>query len=179
VTPLRALRAVAAAGVLALAGLLVWHLTHQPKSVAGAVAKGKIVKAPAFDLPRLDANGKLSLASLRGKAVVLNFWQSDCQPCKQEMPRLEAAYRRWQAKDLVVVGVDMLDTRSAGRAFRKRYGATYPMVFDHLGDTAAPFGVWNTPQTFFLDRHGRILERVLGPISTSAFDENARRALAA
>jgi peroxiredoxin len=173
----RLLRAVAAAGVVALGAALVWHLTHQPKTVLGAVAKGKIVQAPNFDLPRLDASGKLSLASLHGKAVVLNFWQSDCQPCKQEMPRLESAYRRWRARDVVVVGIDMLDTRGAGSAFLKRYGATYPMVFDKLGDTAAPFGVWNTPQTFFVDRHGRILKRVLGPISTSEFDRNARRAL--
>jgi len=174
-----ALRAVAGAGVLALAGLLGWHLTHQPSSVGADVAHGKIVPAPAFDLPRLERSGRLALASLRGKVVVLNFWQSDCAPCKQEMPRLEAAWRRWAAKDVVVVGVDMLDTRGAGRAFRRRYGATYPMVYDELADTAAPYGVWNTPETLFLDRRLRIVKRILGPVSASTFDAGVETALAA
>jgi len=160
-----------------LAGLLVWHLIHQPKSVGPAVARGKIVRAPAFDLPRLDAPGKLSLVSLRGKVVVLNFWQSSCGPCKQEMPRIEAASERWSAKGVVVVGVDMLDTRGAGRAFRKRYGATYPMVFDQVADTAAPYGVWDTPQTLFVNPNGFIVKRILGPVSSSGFDEAVRTAL--
>ena len=172
------LRVVAGAGVCVLAALLGWHLTHQPKSVGAAVAKGKIVRAPAFDLPRLDTKGKLSLASLRGKVVVLNFWQSSCQPCKQEMPRLEAASRRWSGLGVVVVGVDMLDTRGAGSAFRRRYGATYPMVFDQLADTAAPYGVWETPQTLFVDSRGLIVKRVLGPVSAGAFDTGVRTALA-
>ena len=173
-----AVRGLAGAGVLALAGLLGWHLTHQPRSVATAVAHGRIVPAPGFDLPRLDTRGRLSLVSLRGKVVVLNFWQSDCAPCKQEMPRLEAAWQRWSAKDVVVVGVDMLDTRGAGRAFRHRYGATYPMVYDQLADTAAPYGVWNTPETLFVDRRGRIVKRILGPVSSSGFDAAVKTALA-
>lgn len=174
-----AVRALAVVGVAALASLLAWHLTHQPASVGAAVARGKVVEAPAFDLPRLDTSGRLSLASLRGKVVVLNFWQSDCAPCKQEMPRLEAAYRRWTAKGVVVVGVDMLDTRGAGRAFRKRYGATYPMVYDRVGDTAAPYGVWNTPETLFVDGRGRIVRRILGPVSSTTFDSGVQEALSA
>jgi thiol-disulfide isomerase/thioredoxin len=166
-------------GVGLLAGLLVWHLTHQPKSVATAVARGKVVRAPAFALPRLGAPGKLSLVSLRGKVVALNFWQSSCGPCKQEMPRLEAAARRWAGKGVVVVGVDMLDTRGAGEAFRKRYGATYPMVFDQVADTAAPYGVWNTPETLFVNPRGFIVKRILGPVSSDGFDAAVRTALAA
>jgi len=171
-------RIAAGTGVAALAVLLVWHLTHHPKSVGAAVARGKIVRAPAFDLPLLVGRGRLSLASLRGKVVVLNFWQSSCQPCKQEMPRLEAASKRWAAKNVVVVGVDMLDTRGAGRAFRKRYGATYPMVFDQVADTAAPYGVWNTPETLFVDPRGFIIKRVLGPVSTRSFDAGVHAAFA-
>ena len=175
----RTVRAAAVAGVAVLAGVLVWHLTHQPKSVQAAVAKGKVVRAPAFDLPLLSGEGRLSLVSLRGKVVVLNFWQSACGPCKQEMPRLEAAAKRWSGRGVVVVGVDMLDSRGAGRAFVKRYGATYPMVFDAVADTAAPFGVWNTPETFFVDPRGFIVKRVLGPVTTSGFDQGVRSAQAA
>ena len=174
-----AVRLVAVVGVGLLAGVLVWHLTHQPKSVQAAVARGKVVRAPAFDLPRLSGGGKLSLVSLRGKVVVLNFWQSACGPCKQEMPRLEAAAKRWASKGVVVVGVDLLDSRSAGRSFVKRYGATYPMVFDAVADTAAPYGVYATPQTFFVSPRGLIVKRVIGPVSTPGFDAAVRSALTA
>lgn len=174
-----AVRLAAVVGVGVLAGVLVWHLTHQPKSVQAAVAKGKVVRAPAFDLPLLSGRGKLSLASLRGKVVVLNFWQSACGPCKEEMPRLEAASRRWSGKGVVVVGVDLLDSRGAGRSFVKHYGATYPMVFDAVADTSAPYGVYGTPQTFFLSARGLIVKRVLGPVSTAGFDAAVRSALAA
>lgn len=163
--------------VIVLAGVLVWHLTHQPKSVLKAVAKHKIVPAPNFTLPRLDGQGSLALASLRGQAVVLNFWASDCVPCKQEMPRIEAGVRRWAKKPVTFVGIDIVDSRAAGRAFRKHYGATYPMVFDGVGSTAAPYGVLATPQTFFVDRRGRIVDHVLGPVSTAALDSGIRTAL--
>lgn len=175
---MKAVRVAAIAGVVALGAVLVWHVTHQQTSVLHATSQGKVVKAPNFELPRLDAKGKLSLASLRGKAVVLNFWQSSCQPCKQEMPRLEAGAKRWQAKDVVVVGVDMLDARFAGEAFQKRYGATYPMVLDELGNTQIPFGVIGTPTTFFIDRRGRIVKKVQGPVSTPMLNAGIAHALA-
>ena len=66
----------------------------------------------------------------------------------------------------------------AGKRFRAHYGATYPMVFDQLGDTAAPYGVFNTPETLFVDRRGRIVNRILGPVSADSFDQAVRRALA-
>ena len=176
--PAVAVRWAAAAGVIVLAVVLGWRVTHQPKSVLKQVSKGKIVPAPNFDLPRLDATGKLSLASLRGKAVVLNFWQSSCQPCKQEMPRLEAGSKRWAGKDVEIVGVDLFDAKFAGLAFRKRYGATYPMVLDELADTQVPYGLIGTPETFFIDRRGRIVKRVIGPVSTKEINANIRTALA-
>ncbi|HEY5293987.1 MAG TPA: TlpA disulfide reductase family protein [Gaiellaceae bacterium] len=174
-----AIRSATGLVVVVLAGVLVWHLTHQPKSVLGAVAKHKIVPAPNFTLERIDRPGTFSLASLRGRAVVVNFWQSDCPPCKEEMPRLQTFARTWASKQVVVVGVDVLElSKSAGRAFRKRYGATYPMVFDLNGSTVAPWGIGEgTPQTFFVDRRGRIVDHVLGPVSAETLAAGARRAL--
>lgn len=175
---MRLLRAVAVAGVLVLAGLLGWHLTHQDTATAKAVEQGKVVPAPAFDLSRLEGKGRVRLAAYRGKAVVVNFWASDCGPCKQEMPQLERASRRWAAKDVVVLGIDELDFRGPARRFVHAHGITYPIAFDGLGDAVAPYGVRFTPTTFFVDRHGRIVERVLGPMKDGDLDAHIRRALA-
>ena len=178
-SPGRAARVAAVAGVLALAAILVWHVTHQPRSVARQVAHHQVVRAPGFDLDRLDGSGRLSLASLRGKAVVVNFWASDCAPCKQEMPRLVSFARDWSRRGVVVVGVDVLEySKGPARAFTRRYRATYPMVFDPRGSTVDPWGVGQgTPQTFFVDRRGRIVDHVLGPVSAQALHDGARRAL--
>lgn len=174
-----AVQAVAGAAVVALAVVLVWHVTHQPKSVARQVARHQIVHAPNFTLARLNGPGKLSLSSLRGKAVVVNFWASDCAPCKQEMPRLVAFSRRWSTRGVVVVGIDVLEyAKGPPRKFSRHYGATYPMVFDPSGSTVDPWGVGQgTPQTFFVDRQGRIVDHVLGPVSAQALQAGARRAL--
>jgi cytochrome c biogenesis protein CcmG, thiol:disulfide interchange protein DsbE len=166
--------------LVALAAVLAWHLTHQPRSVVQAVAKHRIVAAPNFALERLTAAGKLSLASLRGKAVVVNFWASDCAPCKQEMPRLVSFARTWSSRQVVVVGIDIGEGRKGpAQSFSRRYGATYPMVFDPSASTAGPWGIIGTPQTFFVDRRGRIVDHVLGPVSTQKLEAGARRALAA
>ncbi len=171
------LRLVAGGAVIVLAVLLVRDLMHPDHSVARSVQQGKIVPAPNFRLPRLNGTGKLQLAALRGKAVVLNYWASDCGPCKQEMPRLEAAARRYAGR-VVFVGVDVEDVKGPARAFLTRYGVTYPIVFDQSGSTVGPYGVIGTPQTFFVDRRGRLVSpHVLGPVSDKSLAAGIRRAL--
>ncbi len=169
-------RIAAAAGVLVLACLLGWRLTHQNTANARAIAHGKVVKAPPFRLPSLDGKGTVSLAALRGKAVVVNFWASDCIPCKKEMPRLEAAYRRWSGRGVSVVGIDVIDSRAAARDFVAAHGVTYPIGFDQPGDTTGPYAVLYTPTTFFVDRRGRIVKRVLGPVSPVVLDAQIEHA---
>jgi cytochrome c biogenesis protein CcmG/thiol:disulfide interchange protein DsbE len=173
-----AVHSLAGLAVAGLAAVLVWHLTHQPDSVAPQVARHQIVPAPNFTLDRLVGTGSLSLASLRGKAVVVNFWASDCSPCKQEMPRLVSFAHTWSSRGVVVVGIDVLEYRKGpAQAFTRRYRATYPMVFDPNGSTVAPWGVAATPQTFFVDRRGRIVDHVLGPVTDETLVAGARRAL--
>jgi cytochrome c biogenesis protein CcmG, thiol:disulfide interchange protein DsbE len=175
----RALQVVAGAGVAVLAGVLVWNLTHQHTGAAKKIVAGKITPAPPFDLRRLDRDGRLSLASLRGKVVVLNFWASDCIPCKQEMPRVEAAAKRYAGR-VVFVGVDVDDGDGPARAFMRRYGATYANVADPIAETAGDFGVIGTPTTLFVDRRGRVVPpRVQGAVTTTSLADGIRRAEAA
>ena len=122
-----AAQAVAVAGVGLLATLLVWKLTHQ--TPAPKVGKA----APVFSLQRLTGDGDVSLRSLRGKTVVLNFFASWCGPCKREAPVLERLWRQERAQGLVVLGVDANDSRGDGRHFVQAHELTYPVVFDQDG----------------------------------------------
>src|ERR687887_2506717 len=160
------LQALTVAVVAGLLGLLIWKIAHQNGGAASELAKGKSPPAPRFVLPRLDAQGKLALASLRGKVVVLNFWASWCNPCKSEAPRLEAAWRRWRSQGVVVVGVDAQDFSGDARRFMRTHKLTYPNVHDGPGNVLPKYGVTGFPETYFVGRDGRLVgERVQGEIS--------------
>jgi cytochrome c biogenesis protein CcmG/thiol:disulfide interchange protein DsbE len=154
---MKALRVVAVAAVLALLGLLVWDVAHQHGGhVARDVDKGQVVRAPAFNLPRLSGGGRISLASLRGHVVVMNFWASDCVPCVEEQPELTAAARKWASKGVIFLGVDEQEVRSFGQAYVRKHKVPYESVTDS-GELAGLFGVTGTPETFFIDRKGRVV----------------------
>jgi cytochrome c biogenesis protein CcmG/thiol:disulfide interchange protein DsbE len=172
------LQALSVAAVAGLLALLVWRVVHQDKGAAAQLAKGKRPVAPAFQLSRLDRSGKLSLASLRGKVVVLNFWASWCSPCKTEAPRLEEAWKRYRARGVVVIGVDSQDFSGDARRFMRRHGLTYPNVHDGPGDVLPKYGVTGFPETFFVGRDGRLVgERVAGEISDEKLTAGIERAL--
>ena len=176
---MKAVRVVVVAAVLGLLGLLVWDVAHGTgPGVAQKVDKGKIVAAPKLDLPRLDAGGRLSLASLRGKVVVVNFWESYCIPCKEEARGVAATARAWRSKGVVFVGVNAFDTKSAARAYLHRYGVDYPNIRDGVGDTFGRWGVTGVPETFFIDRQGKVVPpHIAGPASKADLERGIRQAL--
>ena len=177
---LRLAAQVAAVGVVAaLLGLLVWKVAQGDSKVTEELSRGGMPTAPAFTLERLDGKGDLSIESLRGKAVVLNFWASWCGPCKEETPLLQEAWGRWKDKGVVFVGIDVKDFRADAKAFLARYGVTYPNVYDGKGSTVGRYGVTGFPETFFVDPQGNVRYRIAGPIDDAAeLDAGIERALA-
>jgi cytochrome c biogenesis protein CcmG/thiol:disulfide interchange protein DsbE len=163
---------VLAVGLVAsLLALLVWKL------VEGSGNEAKIGKAaPDFSLRRIDAPGTLQLASLRGKVVVLNFWASWCYPCNQEAPALEAATRQW-GKRVVVLGVDVNDPVSDARKFARKYRLSYPLVHDNHNITSPKYGVALLPETFFIDRNGKLVVHVAGQVEAADIRNGVERAL--
>jgi cytochrome c biogenesis protein CcmG/thiol:disulfide interchange protein DsbE len=157
--------------------LLVWALaTEEGGDLAAAAARGDFPEAPDFTLERLDEDGELTLSSLQGKAVVLNMWASWCFPCKEEAPILEEAWQEHRGRGLVVVGVDTKDFRRDGRDFVRDHDLTFPIVFDGPGEMWDTYGLTGLPETFVIDREGRVVEAMVGGVNT---DEDRERLEAA
>jgi cytochrome c biogenesis protein CcmG/thiol:disulfide interchange protein DsbE len=153
-------------GVAALVGLLAYGLgANEPdRGIERALARGERKPAPAVELPRLSGGGKEALADYRGKVVVLNFWASWCDPCRAESPLLERWHKRITRRGGTVLGVDVLDVSSDAREFIREYDLSYPMLRDRDGDALDDFGVVAYPETFVIDRRGRIAASRRGPV---------------
>lgn len=171
-------QAAAIAAVLGLLAILVWRVvTESEAGAVQALQNGDNPPAPAFTLPRLDTDGELELESLRGKAVVLNFWASWCLPCKKEAPLLEQAWRKWRSKGVVVVGIDANDLKSDARRFAKRYGLTYPLVYDGPGKLLDDYGLTGFPETFFVRPDGRLSSWTQGELDAEEIEAGIKEAL--
>jgi cytochrome c biogenesis protein CcmG/thiol:disulfide interchange protein DsbE len=164
-------QALAVGLVALLLALLVWKLAKGSGKEAGI---GK--PAPDFTLDRVGAPGKLQLASLRGKVVVLNFWASWCYPCNQEAPTLQAAAKRWGDR-VVVLGVDVNDPTGDAREFARKFKLTYPLVHDNHNITSPKYGLTGLPETFFIDRTGKLVGHVAAAIDAAALRDGVEQAL--
>jgi cytochrome c biogenesis protein CcmG, thiol:disulfide interchange protein DsbE len=163
---------IALACVAGLLALLVWKLTHQEHAPrVGAVA-------PVFTLRRLEGPGKVSLASYRGRPVVLNFWASWCNPCKSEAAVLERDWTRYRGQGVVFLGVDYHDLAPDARTFVRHHALTFPMLEDGSGRVTGTYGISQVPETYVLSRQGRVVAHLAGPITDPGFAADFRSALA-
>ena len=137
--------------------------------------------APTFSLPAL-APGRpgISLAALRGRPLVIDFWASWCYPCQTEMPLLESAARR-EAGKVDFLGIDVNDTRSAALAFVKQKRITYPVAFldDSRGTLADAYGLIGLPTTVFVSPGGMMSGRLIGQFDQADLSAALRSAFAA
>ena len=120
--------------------------------------------APTFSLTTFE--GKIiSLESLRGKIVIVNFWASWCPPCHDEAPELKAIAEDYAGQNVVVVGVNWLDTESEALAFMAQYELTYPSGPDMGEKIAQSYHIAAAPENYVIDRDGIVADVVLGPVS--------------
>jgi cytochrome c biogenesis protein CcmG/thiol:disulfide interchange protein DsbE len=168
-----------AIGLVALLfALLAWSLLRdEGGDLAAAVARGERPQAPDFTLERLDRDGELRLSSLRGKAVALNFWASWCIPCKEEAPFLEELWRENRERGLVVVGLNAKDFRRDALAFVERFELTFPIVHDGKSETLPSYGVTGFPETFVIDREGRVVQAFAGGVTSEEEQAEVRAAV--
>jgi cytochrome c biogenesis protein CcmG/thiol:disulfide interchange protein DsbE len=145
---------------LALLALLTFGVSHQTdsSSIDSQVADGNFPVAPSANvaLPLLGSGGSRSLADFRGRVVVLNVFASWCGPCASEAPLLAREQRTLVRNGATMIGVTYLDNSSASEQFAHRYHITYPVLRDVSGNFVRSFGTTGVPETFVINRNGRI-----------------------
>ena len=136
-------------------------------STSGAPQVG--FAAPDFDLEALGG-GRLKLADLRGKVILVNLWASWCGPCRAEMPAIDHVYQQYEARGLEVVAINTTfqDNEADARSFLGGLGVTFPVALDRDGAVSKRYALQAMPSTFFIARDGTIGDMVFGGPMTEA-----------
>jgi cytochrome c biogenesis protein CcmG/thiol:disulfide interchange protein DsbE len=155
-----------------LVGLLAYGVASRraDTSIDDAIAAGERVEAPTAKLPVLGADGSGSLADYKGKVVVLNFWASWCKPCTEELPLLERTHRKIAPRNATVLGANYQDVSDSALQFVRRFKLSFPSLRDRDGEYADRFGSRAFPETFVIDRRGRIAAQRRGPVDQAWLD---------
>jgi cytochrome c biogenesis protein CcmG/thiol:disulfide interchange protein DsbE len=151
-----------------LIGLLIYGVTtlSPSRTLDEALVNGQHPLAPdaGHELPLLSGAGTQALSSRRGEVVVLNFWASWCTPCEAEAPLLERTQRTLARYRATVLGVTYKDTTTDSQGFARRFDLTYPNLRDSTGAFAHAYGTDQLPESFVIDRTGRIVALRRGEI---------------
>lgn len=124
---------------------------------------------PMYDEYQYNGMSQVSLSDLRGKVVVINFWASWCKPCEQEAAALESVWRSYEQRgDVVFIGVDYVDTEPEARGYLKKFGITYPNGPDLGTRISQMFRITGVPETYFVDKNGKLAYAQIGPFTTEA-----------
>lgn len=145
---------------VALLALLLFGIANQGTntSIDSQIAKGVRPRAPDAGalLPVLGSTARKSLADFRGKVVVMNVFASWCDPCVAEAPILERIERQIAGRGATVLGITYLDNSSDSEHFVREHHLTYPVLRDITDNFARAWGVNGVPETFVIDRRGRV-----------------------
>jgi thiol-disulfide isomerase/thioredoxin len=156
--------------------LVVIVLTLGPASLVHAGQDGLAPLLKALDLRGYPADTRppnfsgdthdareVSLAALRGKVVIVNFWASWCVDCRPEMPALERWHREAAGQGLAVIGINVRESALIVRRYARELNLTFPLVLDPNGSINNLYGVVGVPTTFVIDRDGRAVSLAVGP----------------
>ncbi len=166
--------AIGLALTLPLLGLLYLGLSMDPHRMDAPLV-GK--PAPPFALTRLSDGQTVTLESLRGKPVVLNFWATWCLPCRQEHPFLVRAARDL-GDQVQFVGIVYQDKNEIVNAWLDTYGGRgYPTLIDAGTKTGIAYGVYGVPETYLIDRDGIIRDKFVGPVRPDALFASVKKLL--
>ncbi len=150
-------------GIFGLFGLyfFIFERERPEKEAEYGEKAGKV--APDFELPTLESNS-VKLSDYRGRVIFLNIWATWCPPCREEMPSMEAIYRRFKGRqfEMLAVSVDRKGKEAVG-PFLAKYGPTFTVLLDPDGKTYQLYGLTGVPETFIVNKKGVLLQRIIGP----------------
>ena len=132
--------------------------------------------APGFTLTSTQGES-FTLAELKGKVVLVNFWATWCPPCRAEMPALDAAYRAHKDAGFVVLAVDQMESAELVNAFGAKYNLSFPLLLDGDGAINRQYLVSALPTSFFVDRRGVIRDMMIGGSMSREFIEGKIKTL--
>lgn len=153
---------VIAAVMILFLVFLAWRLIQTNRSEHRASGD-----APAFTFTTFEGE-TIRSEELQGQGIVLNFWASWCDPCRDEAALLEAYWQREKDNGIIFIGLDYLDQEPAAKAYLEEFGVTYPNGPDLQSQAARRYGIKGVPETFFIDPDGNIAEIIIGPITSEA-----------
>ncbi len=150
-------------GIFVAAGAVMWAGGHGASvQASGRPLPGQT--APGFMTTSLDGS-PLRLSDMAGQVVVVNFWSTWCQPCEDELPALQSVWEDYRDRGVLFVGLASNDQEPAVRAMTERLGVTYPVAMDNNEAIASTYGITGVPETFVLDREGRVAKVHIGQVS--------------
>ena len=171
----RALRRLIPLSVLPVLLLLAYGLRTNPRDVPSPLI-GK--PAAPFSLTSFEG-APLSLDKLRGQVVVVNFWASWCYPsCYEEAPALERSWQAYKDRGVTLIGVNIQDKEEPAKKFLAQFGHTFPNAPDPAGRVSVDYGVYGVPETFFIDRAGRVRFKHVGAVTDAVLKRHVDLLLA-
>lgn len=159
------LQAVILTAIVIIGAFTIWS------NLNAGDAKGakKGGKAPEFTLVGLDGTSH-KLSDFQGKPVMVNFWATWCPPCEREMPAIQEQYLK-RNKDVVILAVNMGESKVSVQAFQAKYGLSFPILLDKSEEVRKNYGVMNYPTTFFIKPDGKIYEVMVGEMDKAYLDK--------
>lgn len=163
-------RLVSLAIITLVAGLAVAFVVL--RSSSGPVAEiGR--PAPEFELGLLGGD-YLSLSELQGNVILLNFWATWCEPCRDEMPAMQQVYENYKDQGFEIVGINLQETEVTVQGFVNQLGLTFPIVYDITGAVYDAYLVRPMPTSYFVDRDGIVRFLFVGPMTVEDMEQRIR-----
>lgn len=165
--------------LMAILSAAVWILSTRKSDLSLPIAEAPAIgaRAPGFDLVDVRTNIPVSLASLRGKPLLVNFWGTWCPPCREEMPVMQEVYSRYRGQvEFVGVSLGPRDSVSSVKDFIGNMGYSWMFLQDDGGNIGTRYQAFQIPTSYFIDPNGVIKAIHIGPMNTQQIEGYLKQA---